>query len=59
MNENEREKAMKKASTALMLAALCALAAACHDPKPSSSNYGATIQDANKAQQNLNNASGL
>lgn len=47
---------MKK--TLLAVLALAALSAACHDPKLGSPNYGATMQDANKAQHTLDNTNG-
>ena len=42
----------------LAVLAVAALAAACHDPKLAGPNYGATMQDANKAQHTLDNSNG-
>ncbi len=47
---------MKKSLLAVL--ALAALVAACHDPKLGAPNYGATVQDANKAQNTLDNSNG-
>ncbi|NNN07070.1 MAG: hypothetical protein HKL90_14335 [Elusimicrobia bacterium] len=49
---------MNRRSIVLAALALAAFAAACHDPKPAAPNYGATLQDANKAQNTLDNSNG-